>query len=86
MVQEPHTINKVKIAELKIILLGVQKRSLVPGGWSLERIVIPNMSISIFDKNIVFFGRNSLKGNCLCATIFCDLLTNSEHNDCKCSV
>lgn len=43
-VQEPQTINKVRIAVLNIILLGVQKM-FVPGAWILERILIPNFKI-----------------------------------------
>jgi phage gp29-like protein len=40
-VQEPQTINKVRIAVLNIILVGFQK-IFVPGAWILERILIPN--------------------------------------------
>ncbi len=44
-VQEPPTINKVRIAVLSIILPGVQTEIFVPGAWILERILIPNFKI-----------------------------------------
>jgi hypothetical protein len=44
-VQEPQTINKVRIALLNIILPGVQKGISVLGALILERILIINFKI-----------------------------------------
>ncbi|MEO1433771.1 MAG: hypothetical protein AAFV71_32880 [Cyanobacteria bacterium J06633_8] len=78
-------MKKGNITELKTILRRVQTGILFAGGWILERIVIPNINILVFNQMLLVLGRNSLKGNYLCATI-CDLLTNFENNDCQCSV
>jgi len=44
-VQEPHTINKLRIAVLSAILLGVQKDRLVAEVGIIKRILIPNLKL-----------------------------------------
>ena len=41
--QEPHTINKAKIAVLSAILVGVQKERLVTEVGIIKRILIPDL-------------------------------------------